>query len=274
MAVLSERVRRPAVAGYWYPQAPEALRQAVREATAGAGPARAARALIAPHGSLTHCGPILGATWAGVRIPRRVVLVGPAHTPAAAAWSLAAAAAWRTPLGAVSADREAIERLRSACPELRMDEACHRGEHAIEVHLPFLQVLGPDDLAITPVLAADERVDVCAALAQALAALVHSSSEPMLLVASSDLSHFEPAERGRAIDEELIRAMCRLESVALRQVVEVSETVMCGVGAVSCVLDAARALGATGGSVIARGASAQRGGDPGSSTGYAGMLIA
>jgi AmmeMemoRadiSam system protein B len=274
MAVLSERIRRPAVAGYFYPGDAAALRDAVRASRGAPQEPQAACAVIVPHGSYAQCGMVLGATWAAVRIPRRVVLLGPAQTPAAGGWRVPLPGAWRTPLGQVPIDEAAVESLRSWCPELTLDERCHHGEHAAEVHLPFLQVLGPSDLAVTPIIAGDEHAVTCAAVAEALARLVRESHEPILLAASSDLSQFEACERGRAIDQALIEAACGLESVRLRQAVEASETAMCGLGAVSCVLEASRILGAGRGRLIAHRGSDETGGDPGSRTGYAGIVVA
>lgn len=274
MAVLTERIRRPAVAGYFYPGEPASLREAVRGCLPPECRAQRAFALIVPHGSYAQCGRVLGAGWAAVKIPRRVVVLSPSHTPAGASWSLAAPGIWRTPLGEVPVDAAAVEFLRSACPELGLDEEGQRGEHAIEVHLPFLQMLGPPQLTLTPITAPDERAATCAAVAAALARFVRSSDEPVLLVASSDLSHFEPSERGRLIDESLIGGLCALETVRLRQVAESSEAVLCGLGAVSCVVEAARALGARRGRLIASGGSEEAGGDPGSRTGYAAVVVA
>jgi AmmeMemoRadiSam system protein B len=274
MAVLTERIRRPAVAGYFYPADAASLREAVRSRLPPECEAQRAVGLVVPHGSYAQCGRVLGAGWAAVEIPRRVVVLSPSHTPAGAVWSVAAPGAWRTPLGEVPVDAAAVDYLRWAYPGLGLDEEGQRGEHAIEVHLPFLQMLGPPQLTLTPITAPDERAATCAAVAEALVRFVRSSHEPVLLVASSDLSQFEPAARGRLVDGSLLGALCALETVRLRQVAESSEAVVCGLGAVSCVVEAARALGAQRGRLVASGGSEDAGGDPGSRTGYAAVVVA
>ena len=169
-------------------------------------------------------------------------------------------------------------------PFLEPDAWAQRGEHAIEVVIPFLQRLGPPDLAIAPiVMGAAADPDEIAALATAIAQVVRLHEEPVLLIASSDLSHYEPLAVGIRQDRELIAAISRLDGRALIDRVreeglpaEASAQAgirMCGASAVACVLEAARALGSREASLAAYGTSAEAGGDPSSVIGYAGMVI-
>ena len=229
--------------------------------------------VIVPHGSYRHAGAIVGSTLARVAIPRRCVVVGASHTGSWMPWSLMDHGACRTPLGDVPVDEPFAAALRARCPFLSTDDWTQRGEHAIEVLLPFLQRLGPSDLAVVPlVVSADDRQELVQC-AEALAQVVRMHEEPVLLIASSDLSHYEPHARAAACDRALIGAACRLDSDGFIRHVHDEAVLMCGVGAVACVLDAASALGARRGDLVKYGTSAEAGGDRDSVIGYAGIVI-
>ena len=268
------RIRRPAVAGYFYPADPVALDEAL-DAVLGGSPAAPtpAHALIVPHGSFRHAGAVAAAAWAAARIPRRVILLGPSHTLSWMPWSVMESGAYRTPLGEVPIDEQGVAALRARCPFLAADAWAQQGEHAIEVVLPFLQRLGPPDVAIVPVITGSGDREELSQLSTALAQVVRMQEEPVLLVASPDLPHCEPVARGVALDQALLDAMRTLDGRRLLDCVHERSIVMCGDGAAACVLDAARALGAVSARVARYGTSADAGGDPGSTTGYAGIVI-
>ena len=272
--ITSSPVRRPAVAGYYYPADPDALRKAI-DAAVGTRTAPAdARAVIVPHGSYPHAGGVAGAVWSRVAIPRRCILLGPSHTDSWMPWSLVERGAYRTPLGDVPIDEACVRALRERAPCLEPDTWGQRGEHAIEVVLPFLQRLGPPDLAIVPiVIGATAEADDVAALATALAQAVRLQEEPVLLIASSDLSHYEPLALAAQQDRALLEAISRLDGAGLLARVREHGIRMCGALAAACVLEAARHLGASAASRAGYGTSVDAGGDPHSVTGYAGVII-
>ena len=267
-------IRRPAVAGYYYPADPERLRSAVDRLAPFSSLRRDVRAMILPHGSFMQAGRVMGAAFAGATIPRRCIVVGPSHTGSWIRWGVMASGAYQTPLGEIPIDQEGAEALRRRCPFLEADRWVQRGEHAIEVLLPFLQRLGPEDLSLLPIIVGEEDAERCAQLGQALAQLIRMSEEPALLIASSDLSQYQSQPDGQAKDRRLIERLCALDAPGLLQAVQEEQITMCGAGAAACVLDAARALGAARGTAVAYATSAQAGGDPDSATGYAGILIA
>jgi len=188
-------------------------------------------------------------------------------------WSLMAGGAYRTPLGDVPVDEACAGALRSRCPFLTPDAWSQHGEHAIEVLLPFLQRLGPPDLAVVPVITGSDDREEFIQLGEALAQVIRMQEEPVLLVASSDLSHYEPAARGAAHDRCVLDAIQRLDVAALIQGVQDDGVLMCGYGAVACVLDAAKRLGANAATLVQYGTSATAGGDPHSTIGYAGLVV-
>ena len=269
---LTAVVRRPAVAGYFYPADPGALRAALERLTRG-GAAQPAHAVIIPHGSLQHAGAVIGATVAGTVIPRRVIIVGPSHTGVAPPWSVLPAGAYRTPLGDVPVDEPLAEALAQRCPFLEPDPWTQHGEHAVEMLLPFLQYAGPADLSLVPIVHGSDRPEELAQLGQALAEVVRQQPEPVLLMASSDLSHYAPHARIQALDRLLLDAVEQLDGPGLQRTVASERITMCGVGSVGAVMDAAVRLGARSARTLAYGTSAGGGGDPLSTVGYAGVHI-
>jgi AmmeMemoRadiSam system protein B len=266
-------IRRPVVAGYFYPADAAGLRRALSTlAPTGASP-RPARAVMLPHGSLSWCGTIVGATLSRVVIPRRCVVLGPSHIGGTIGWCLLTSGAYRTPLGDVPVDEACAEALRARCPSLEPDAWAHRGEHAIEVLLPFLQALGPRDLTVVPIIIGSEEPGQLRQLGVALAQVIRMQEEPALLIASADLSHFEPHGRVAQRDRDVIEAICALDEERLAREASQGSLRMCGYGAVACVLTAVRGLGASHGTLARYGTSADAGGDPASATGYAGIII-
>ncbi|MGI9591152.1 MAG: AmmeMemoRadiSam system protein B [Myxococcota bacterium] len=208
------QIRRPAVAGTFYPGSPEELEDTIGACLAAAGaPGEAPpKAVIAPHAGYVYSGPVAGSAYARLAPLRgqieRVVLLGPAHRVPCRALAVPACDAFATPLGPVALDREALERAL-ALPQVEIFDAAHAEEHSLEVHLPFLQtVLGEFRLAPFVVGdAAPQEVDE-------VLELLWGGSETLLVV-SSDLSHYHDYATARRMDAETTRAIEALEPEAI-----------------------------------------------------------
>jgi AmmeMemoRadiSam system protein B len=208
-------IRPPAVAGSFYPADADRLRAMVADYLAAANGGRAAgtpEALIAPHAGYVYSGPVAGHAFAALGDAaaqiRRGVVVGPAHFVPFRGIAVPSAAAFRTPLGEVPLDQDAIAAIRDL-PQLALADVPHQPEHAIEVELPFLQaVLG--DCALVPLLVGDATA---AEVAQVLDRLW--GGPDTLIVISSDLSHYEPYERARAHDAATAAAIERRDAASL-----------------------------------------------------------
>ena len=266
-------IRRPAVAGYFYPADPAVLRGQLDAFLRADAAAVQARAVVVPHGSYAHSGNLVGAALSRVMIPRRCILVGPSHTGSWMPWSVFMSGAYRTPLGDVPIDTRCAEALRARCPFLEPDAWAQRGEHAIEVLLPFLQRRRQAELAVVPIVTGSDDPAEFAQLAAALAQVVRLQEEPVLLVASSDLSHYEPRVRAAEQDRTLLDLIGALDGPGLIRYVQEHPVSMCGYGPVACILEAAKILGANRTTLVGYRTSAEAGGDPGSVTGYASLII-
>jgi hypothetical protein len=202
-------IRKPAVAGLFYPAEPDALRAVVEarlsECTAeGALP----KAIIAPHAGYAYSGRVAAAAYARLRPARgiitRVVMLGPAHRVPLAGLAAPTTSAFETPLGLVEIDPEGLQ--HALCfPQVHLDDSAHAPEHALEVHLPFLQVI-LEHFRIVPLLVGDSTFDEVAEVMQAL-----WGGAETLIVVSSDLSHYHTDADARQIDAETARRIECLE---------------------------------------------------------------
>lgn len=267
-------VRRAAVAGLFYPADPHRLRAALAEcANAPVGAGEPAIGAVVPHAGYIYSGRVAGAVFERVWIPSRVVILAPNHTGAglglAAFWP---GAAFETPLGSVPVDTELADALASAFPLARPEPSAHAAEHAVEVILPFLQACGRT-LRILPLVLGWSDWEPTQALGLALAEVTRPIACDCLLIASSDMNHYEPADVGRRKDRLALDAIERLDAEGLLRVTESEEISVCGRVPAAAMLVAARALGARSASVVAYANSGDVTGDVSSVVGYAGVVV-
>jgi AmmeMemoRadiSam system protein B len=264
-------VREPAVAGSWYPGAADVLASEVDRYLAAAHPQPprgALAALISPHAGLRYSGPVAawGYSLLRDRAPRTVVLVGPSHRLAFRGASVWARGEWRTPLGALAIDEDVAARLLAAGGGIVDDPRPHLSEHSLEMQLPFVKRLAPLG-RIVPLLMGSQDRDEVDALAAALAAAV---PEDALLVASSDLSHYHPAERAARLDAVVLERVRAFDAEGLMSALEARHEHACGGGPMVAVMKAAAARGADTASVLRYADSGDvEEGDKGRVVGYA-----
>lgn len=268
--------REPAVAGLFYPADGSALRTMVEGflAEVDAAP-QAARAAIAPHAGLVYSGRCAAHVFKRLVIPPLVVIVAPNHrrrydnAGGAGAWDHGC---FDTPLGPISIAEDLVAALERRCALVDHDVSAHAREHAIEVELPFLAVCAPE-ARIVPLLLAWDDWPRCQTLAGALAATITEARDPVLLLASSDMTHYEPAESAARKDRLALAEVERLDPRAMLAVCRRHRISMCGRAAAAVVLEAARQLGATGGTVVDYRHSGMVTGDDADVVAYAGVVI-
>lgn len=262
--------REPAVAGRFYTDRPAALARQVDGFLAAGGEKVAARGIVAPHAGYVYSGAIAGAVYARVVVPARVVVLGPNHTGMGVAVALWPGGAWRLPTGAVPVDA-ALTAALAASPLVAADAEAHLLEHSLEVQVPFLSRARPD-VAIAALCLGHLRLADCLALGRHLAKVV--SATDALVVASSDMSHYVPAEVARELDHHAIARILALDPEGLYEVVHREEISMCGIIPATVMLAAARELGATRAELVRYGNSGEVSGDRRHVVGYAGVLVA
>ena len=269
-------LRRPAVAGRFYPRDPEDLRAEVQSyLSQDAGnrqpPARAI-GCIAPHAGYMYSGHVAGAVFARIEIPRLCIVLCPNHTGIGQPLAIVSDGAWETPLGEVPIATALATALKQRFPALQEDSAAHRAEHAAEVELPFLQLLQPE-LSIVPIALGTRRFEILDQLGSAIADVVAAQSEPVLIIASSDMNHYEPDAVTRVKDHRAIERILTLDPQGLHEVVTQQEISMCGLGPAVAMLTAARQLGAKSAELVKYATSGDISGDRNMVVGYAGVIV-
>lgn len=267
-------VRPPAVAGRFYTNEPIELAQQVRSFCAGGASEgrRKAIACMAPHAGYRYSGHVAGAVYARLDLPRRFILLGPRHYPRGEAQAILSEGSWRTPLGPAQIDAPLAAELKRACPALVEDAIAHRDEHALEVQLPFLQVLAGDFLFV-PIALGTRDFEKLEFLGEAIAEVVGKCPEPVLIVASSDMNHYETDAITRVKDRMALDRIEALDPRGLLDVVRREGITMCGVGPAVSMLTAARRLGATHVDLVRYATSGDISGDCDAVVGYAGAIV-
>jgi len=274
---MTSAVRTPAVAGRFYPGRADELLRDVREYTSPVGiPVGTGRiaaiGCVAPHAGYIYSGGVAGAVYSRLEIPERCVILCPNHTGKGSPLSIMANTAWQTPLGEVAADGEMSARLLRRFPALEEDSAAHRGEHAIEVQLPFLQARQPE-LNIVPIAVGTSDFDVLRGLGEALGDVIAGRDVKVLIVASSDMNHYESDAITRIKDHKAIERVLAMDARGLWKVVMNEDITMCGFGPTIVMLTAAKLLGATSATLVKYATSGEVSGDYESVVGYAGIIV-
>lgn len=267
-------IRMPAVAGRFYPSNPQRLAREIDEylAPIPAVPAPAALACVVPHAGYMYSGRVAGAVYRALPVCVSVVVVGPNHFGKGSQLAVDSAAAWRTPLGDALIHRDLAAAILRHCPELTEDAFAHAAEHSLEVQIPFLQ-RRMGDFRFVPIAIGAASYEQLAELGHGLASTLREHPDPTLIIASSDMNHYEPDAVTRAKDAKAIDRITALDARGLWDVVEQESISMCGVGPAVVALTAARDLGAASAVLEKYATSADAGGPPESVVGYAGMIV-
>ncbi len=271
--------RQPAVAGQFYQRSEEGLRQQVQGFLVPGVEKVTALGIVSPHAGLMYSGAVAGAVYSRLSLPETIVLLGPNHTGLGAPLSLMSEGSWETPLGSVPIDSDLARSILARSPRVQEDELAHLREHSLEVQLPFIQYL-KKDVSIVPVQMLDTRLETCKALGRALAGAITereaiSAGKPgsILIVASSDMSHYEEASAAREKDLLAIERILQLDPEGLYRVVRERGITMCGYGPVTAMLAACTLLGATRAELVRYGNSGEASGDYEKVVGYAGIIV-
>lgn len=265
--------RHPAVAGYFYPGRAQELREMIEGFLPASRQSEKALAVVSPHAGYIYSGKVAAAVYASVKIPEAVVILGPSHRGIRPLFAVQANGIWQTPLGEVKVDSQLARELQAACALVEDDPRAHLLEHSLEVQVPFLQYFQPK-IAIVPVCVSHEA-DLASLeeLGKALAAVVSQAKKEVLLVASTDMSHYVSQEEAERKDFLAIKKVQELDFRGLYEVVLEENISMCGFQPTTAVLVASRELGATKAELILYQTSGDVTGDRLEVVGYAGCRI-
>ena len=274
-------VRRAAVAGSWYPGTKVQLALAIEKHLAAAASSRVPacpRAIVTPHAGLMYSGPVAAHAYKLVRHCgySAVVLVGPSHFVGFHGVSIWPRGSWDTPLGSVAVDETLAAAIAAESPDIHEHPAAHAREHSLEMQLPFLAMLLPD-IPIVPLVMGYQTRGTAQALGDAIARAIsaHEARElcGVLLIASSDLSHYERADVAARMDDVVLRHVAAFDADGLMDALEQEPRHACGGGPMVAVLRAASQLGAARAEILRYADSGDVSGDKSAVVGYAAAAI-
>jgi len=279
------KVRRPCQAGMFYAGSAQSLKSQIEECyTHTLGPGSLPKvtdqrlqrvvALTSPHAGYMYSGPVAAHGYyqlAADGRPDVVVLFGPNHTGSGSALAVMREGAWRTPLGDLEIDTSTADLILKESRIVDVDDSAHAFEHSIEVQLPFLQYLYGSAFKFVPICFLMQDLqssrEVGLAVAKAL------SGKNCLVIASTDMTHYEPQKSAETKDRAAIEAVLRLDEEILYSTVETLNISMCGYGPTIAAIAAAKALGAKKARLLCYKTSGDVVGDYSAVVGYASIML-
>ena len=267
-------LRPSPIAGQWYPADPRALRSTIESLLADAAvapPPGEIVGLVAPHAGYRYSGPVAAQAFKLVagRHYEHVVVLSPMHHPYSAPLLTTAHDGYATPLGSVPVAQDVIAELAARVPLAAVRED---PEHSLEIELPFLQVALDGAFTLTPLMLRDQSQSAVQRLGDALAA-VFGGVENVLLVASSDLSHFYTDREARTLDRVMLDRVAAFDPAGVLRAEAEQKAFACGRGAIAAMLIAARGLGADAVEIVGYGTSGDTSGDRQRVVGYGAAAV-
>jgi|SRR5579863_2785564 len=269
---MTSMVRQAVVAGRFYPRDRDALLTDLRSYLSPAETALPALGCVAPHAGYIYSGAVAGAVFANIDIAQHCIVLGPNHTGKGRPLAIMSNGAWETPLGSVPIDSALANALKQEFSLLTEDSDAHHSEHAIEVELPFLQTRRPD-LTFVPIALGTGQFEILKKLGEAVADVVQKQDEDILIIASSDMNHYESDIITREKDRRAIDRLLALDARGLFDVVKKEDISMCGFGPAVVMLTATKRLGATKSELVRYATSGDVSGDRETVVGYAGVVV-
>ena len=265
-------IRNPIVAGMFYPGSASLLKQKIGEFIDENATKEDVVGLVSPHAGYMYSGPVAGAVISRVLFKDTFVIMGPNHTGLGEPFSIMTEGVWKTPLGDVEIDTELASAIIEAAPSLQADHIAHLEEHSVEVQLPFLQYF-KQDVKIVPIVLARGSGDTYKEIGQGIAAAYRRLGREAVIMASSDMNHYEPHHIANEKDSKAIEAILALDEDELLKRVAEFRISMCGYGPTVALLSACKEMGATVAELVSHQTSGDVTGDHHSVVGYAGILI-
>ncbi|MDH7478313.1 MAG: AmmeMemoRadiSam system protein B [Candidatus Bathyarchaeota archaeon] len=279
------RIRRPCQAGAFYEGTAESLKRQIKNCflhelgpgkipeVAKAGP-RNIIGLVCPHAGYMFSGPVAAHAYYQLALDGKLdvaVVFGPNHTGYGSALAVMDEGVWRTPLGDVEVDGETAKQIVRESRIVDVDESAHRLEHSIEVQLPFLQYLYGSQFKIVPICFLMQDLSSARDVGKAVAKVL--AGKNAVIIASSDMTHYEPQERAAKNDRLALEAVEAMDEAKFYSTIEAYNISACGYGPISALIVAAKVLGAKEAKVLCYKTSGDIIGDYSSVVGYAAVCF-
>ncbi len=267
-------IRKPAVAGQFYPGTKAALSKNVASLLKEGTKKEDAVGVISPHAGYIYSGQVAGAVFSSIKPKKTYIVMGPNHTGMGKPFSLSASDSWATPLGEVALDKELTGAIKRNSRYVKEDDSAHIYEHSVEVQLPFLQSL-KREFKFVPLVISYAGLEVYREIGKALATAVKESGlkDECMIIASSDMTHYEAHEAAKKKDAKAIEAILELNEEKLVDYIEKFSISMCGYAPAAIMLVAAKELDAKAARLVKYATSGDASGDYSSVVGYAGVVV-
>jgi len=267
-------IRKPVAAGQFYPSSAKEINKMISLYGDEGGEKKDAIGCVLPHAGYIYSGRVAVQTISKINIKNTVVLLGPNHTGSGAPFSIMPRGFWETPLGNVKIDEKLSRILLNKTGYLETDMLAHLDEHSLEVELPILQYFSKG-FKIVPISIMSDEAGALKDLAEELASAIKGNDlkGSTVLIASSDLTHYEEQGSAEKKDAIAIEAIINLDENRLAQAVRKFGISMCGFAPVTVLLKAAKILGAKKGELVKYQTSGDTTKDFSSVVGYAGITI-
>lgn len=273
-------IRQPAVAGYFYESDKDSLKKRIAwcythklgpgQIPGEIGDKRSLYGLISPHAGYVYSGPVAAHSYLKLAedgLPETVIILCPNHTGMGSGLATMTEGSWLTPLGEVEIDGELARGLVQNYPLLDDDPSAHIKEHSCEVQLPFLQEISPD-FKLVPICMMMQDLQTAQELGHAIAETAGRLKRDVVVIASTDFTHYQPHEVAKAQDEKVLEFIASLDEEGMVREIQKSNVTMCGYGPVAATITASKAMGAHVADILKYATSGEASGDYSSVVGY------
>lgn len=264
--------RQPAVAGRFYPDHPKSLREDVKSHIDEGAQKTTAMGVVCPHAGFMYSGDVAGSVYSRIEIPDTVIILGPNHTGMGKRISLMTEGTWSMPFGELEVDAELANAVLAMSPDIFDNASAHGAEHSLETQLPFLQYF-KKDFRIVPICIMNLDLKECRALSESIFKAVKKVGRRVLIVASSDMSHYESHDEASAKDHKAIDQILKMDPEGLYETVQENSISMCGVVPATVMLMVSKEMGARQAELVKYMTSGETSGDYDRVVGYAGMIV-
>ncbi len=279
-------IRKPAVAGSFYPgnktELLNFLDYLFRSLGINGIPTpnedgeRRVKSLLSPHAGYVYSGRTAAAGYSKLAedgAPETFVILGPNHTGLGSAFSVSSANLWETPLGKIRLDKELILAIQKHFSDLSFDDISHMSEHSVEVQLPFLQAIFGNQFKIVPIVMGIQVPESSVLLGKAISIASEELGRDIVVIASSDMSHYIPEEDARKKDSAVLQSILALDVQGLFNTIYELDVTMCGPGPTSVAMTHAKIKGVRRGELVRYSTSAEASGDKSMVVGYASVVF-
>lgn len=275
------QIRTPAVAGMFYPEGKKELKKLIKDCylhNFGPGkipPSKIKKKIfgvICPHAGYIYSGPIACHSFYEISsdLPELFIIIGPNHWGVGSNVATMIDSKWQTPLGEVEVDSEIAEEISKITDVIEIDNFSHSREHSLEVQIPILQEMGAN-FKIVPIALINQSKDIAIKVGSAVAKIARKNK--VMIIGSSDFTHYESNEFAHKQDAALIEPILKLDVDRFYDVLHERDVSACGYGAIASTMIACKEMGATKGELLKYATSGDIAGDKSSVVGYGSIIF-